>query len=290
LRRAVAQSMGPRARGRLGARERGRRADRRGAAARAAPRRHARASCSGARRRTAARRGARDDDGQARLHRPRRRSCRTGRRAAAPMKLRVVTHAERDLSGKLPNIWPEYMGHDAIAAAFWPRLYEVYADFQLWVLDDRDVIGYACTLPVHWDGVPEERGIDWAMSNGVTGEPTTLCAIVAGVIPSYRGRGIAPALLRRMSGVAAAHGLDCMIAPVRPTWKERYPVTPMESYVRWRREDGFHYDPWIRTHERVGAEFLSVAPRSLTISGRRDEWERWTDLQFPEDGEYIVPG
>jgi GNAT superfamily N-acetyltransferase len=205
------------------------------------------------------------------------------------MKLRVVTHAERDLSGKLPNIWPQFMGHDAIAAAFWPRLYDVYADFQLWVLDDRDVVGYACTLPVHWDGVPEERGVDWAMSNGVAGDPTTLCAIVAGFTPAYRGRGIAPALLRRMAGLAAAHGLDCMIAPVRPTWKERYPLTPMESYVRWRREDGFHYDPWIRTHERVGAEFLSVAPKSLAITGSRAEWEEWTDLQFPEDGDYVVP-
>ena len=28
----------------------------------------------------------------------------------------------------------------------------------------------------------------------------------------------------------------------------------------------------------------------MTIRGTREEWEEWTDLQFPEDGDYIVPG
>jgi GNAT superfamily N-acetyltransferase len=206
------------------------------------------------------------------------------------MKLRFYTHAERDLSGRLPNLWPEFMGHDQVVATFWPRLYDVYPDFQLWVVDDRETIGYACTLPVRWDGVPEQRGLDWAMSNGVVGDPTTLCAVVAGVLPSYRGTGVASEILERMRGLATAHGLDCLIAPVRPTWKERYPLTSMESYVLWRREDGFHYDPWIRTHERLGAEILSTAPKSMTVTASRDEWEEWTGLQFPEDGDYIVPG
>jgi hypothetical protein len=93
-----------------------------------------------------------------------------------------------------------------------------------------------------------------------------------------------------MGSLATAHGLEGMIAPVRPTWKDRYPLTPIDSYVKWRREDGYHYDPWIRTHERVGAEVLDPAPRSMTITGTREEWETWTELQFPEDGDYVVPG
>jgi GNAT superfamily N-acetyltransferase len=117
-----------------------------------------------------------------------------------------------------------------------------------------------------------------------------LCAVVAGIAPEYRGRGLSTALLRRMAGLGTAHGLDAMIAPVRPTWKERYPLAPIERYMLWRREDGFPYDPWLRAHERVGAEILSPAPRSMTIGGSRDEWEEWTGLQFPEDGDYIVPG
>ena len=112
----------------------------------------------------------------------------------------------------------------------------------------------------------------------------------AGIAPQYRGKGISTVLLRRMAGLAAAHGLDSLIAPVRPTWKERYPLTPIERYVLWRREDGYPYDPWLRTHERVGAELLEVCPLSMTVKGSRDQWEEWTGLQFPEDGDYVVPG
>ncbi len=206
------------------------------------------------------------------------------------MKLRVVTHAEQDLLGTESQLWPPFMNQDQIVRAFWPRLYELYPDFQLWVLDGKRTIAYACTLPVRWDGIPEPRGIDWAMSNGVAGDPSDLCAIVVGITPEYGGQGLSAVLLRRMAGVAAAHGLDCMIAPVRPTWKERYPLTPIERYMLWRREDGLPYDPWLRTHERVGAEILDPAPRSMTVTGSRNEWEEWTGLQFPEDGDYVVPG
>lgn len=209
------------------------------------------------------------------------------------MNLAVVTHAEHpELRGTLPRIWPEFMSHDPVVETFWPRLYEVYPDFQMWLVDTdaKETIGYACTLPVRWDGVPQPRGIDWAMSNGAAGEPTTLCAIVAGVVSARRGRGLGGVILGRMVGLAAAHGFDCVIAPVRPSRKENYPLIPIESYVRWRREDGYMYDPWLRTHERLGAELLDLAPRSLTVTGSREEWEEWTALQYPEDGDYIVPG
>jgi GNAT superfamily N-acetyltransferase len=206
------------------------------------------------------------------------------------MKLRIVTQAEKDLLGTEPQLWPPFMGQDQVVQAFWPRLYEVYADFQLWVLDGKRTVAYASTLPVRWDGIPEPRGLDWAMTNGVAGDPSDLCAIVVGVLPEYRGQGLSATLLRRMAGLASAHGLDCMIAPVRPTWKERYPLTPIDRYILWRREDGLPYDPWLRTHERLGAEILDLAPRSMCVTGSREEWEEWTGLQFPEDGEYVVPG
>ena len=128
------------------------------------------------------------------------------------------------------------------------------------------------------------------MSSGVAGVPTTLCAIVVGIAPEYRGQGLAAVLLRRMAGLAVAHGFDGLIAPVRPTWKERYPLTAIESYITWRREDGLPYDPWLRAHERLGAEILECAPRSMTVTGSREQWEDWTELQYPEDGDYVVPG
>jgi GNAT superfamily N-acetyltransferase len=209
------------------------------------------------------------------------------------VKLALVTHAEHpERRTTLPGLWPEFMSHDRVVEAFWPRLYEVYPDFQLWAVDReaRRTVGYACTLPVLWEGEPSPRGLDWALTNGTAGEPTALCGIAVGVVPAYRGLGISAALIRRMTSVAAAHGLDAMIAPVRPTWKERYPLAPIDHYLAWRRGDGELYDPWLRTHERLGGELLGAAPRSLTIAGSREEWQRWTGLVFPEDGDYVVPG
>lgn len=211
------------------------------------------------------------------------------------MKLAILTHAERpELQGTLPDLFPEFMRHDKVVETFWPRLYEVYADFQLWVVDTdakpRRTVAYACTLPVAWDEAPSPRGVDWAMTNGVAGPPTALCAIVVGIVPEYRGLGLSGALLHRMGAVASAHGLDALVAPVRPTWKERYPLVSIESYAGWRRGDGELYDPWLRTHERLGGELLGPAPRSLTIAGTREEWQEWTELVFPEEGDYVVPG
>ena len=66
----------------------------------------------------------------------------------------------------------------------------------VWLLDGKTTVGYACSLPVRWDGVPEPRGLDWAMSNGAAGDPTTLCAVVVALQPSHRGQGLSELILR----------------------------------------------------------------------------------------------
>jgi hypothetical protein len=40
----------------------------------------------------------------------------------------------------------------------------------------------------------------------------------------------------------------------------------------------------------MGAELLAVAPRTIVIEGTVAEWERWTDMAFPDSGPYVVPG
>jgi hypothetical protein len=49
-------------------------------------------------------------------------------------------------------------------------------------------------------------------------------------------------------------------------------------------------DPWLRTHERVGAEIAKVATESMRIPGTVTQWEEWTELAFPDSGSYVVPG
>jgi hypothetical protein len=100
-----------------------------------------------------------------------------------------------------------------------------------------------------------------------------LCALVAIVDSRHQGRGLSGLIIGGMARVADQAGLECLIAPVRPTWKERYPLTPLERYMRWKREDGLPFDPWIRLHHRLGAELLALAPRSLDVRGTVAEWE-----------------
>jgi hypothetical protein len=46
-----------------------------------------------------------------------------------------------------------------------------------------------------------------------------------------------------MAELARRQGLEALIAPVRPSWKERYPLVPIERYAGWRRADGLLFDP-----------------------------------------------
>jgi hypothetical protein len=90
--------------------------------------------------------------------------------------------------------------------------------------------------------------------------------------------------------MAARSGFECLIAPVRPTWKDRYPLTPFEDYIRWTRDDGLPFDPWIRLHRRLGAEIIGIAERSLDIKRSVADSESWTGKQFPRHGENDEPG
>jgi len=63
----------------------------------------------------------------------------------------------------------------------------------------------------------------------------------------------------------------------------------MDNFARWARSDGLHIDPWIRTHQRLGASVLAPAPRSMIITGTVAEWEAWAAMAFPETGKYVVP-
>ena len=212
------------------------------------------------------------------------------------MKLALVTHAEHPkLRGTLPDIWPEFMAHDPVVQSFWPQLYDQYPDFQLWVVDreadGRRTVGYACSVPVVWNGdaVAARRRLG-ADRRGRGDADDAVRGRRRASSPSTAGSGIAETILRRLAADRRGHGLDALVAPVRPTWKERYPLVALDRYAGWRRSDGLPYDPWLRTHERLGGEMLATAPRSMTISGTRAEWEEWTGMVFPEDGNYVVPG
>jgi len=214
--------------------------------------------------------------------------------------VRTFTYAERpDLAartGEVTDTMAPFMGHGEVPLRHWGKLREQLPELQLVLWDEeRDaVVGHARTLPAREaDDLP--GGIDdmleaW-FGEGARPEPDVLSVMVAVVDAGRHGEGLSRLLLEAMRDLARDAGYESLVAPVRPTWKERYPLIPLERYARWTRADGLPFDPWLRVHARLGAELLEVCPASMRIEGSVAEWEEWTGLLFPDDdGDYVVPG
>jgi GNAT superfamily N-acetyltransferase len=189
--------------------------------------------------------------------------------------------------------FPEYMNHNEPGGKYWGRLYDDHPDFQLGLLDGDELVAELHSVPTAWDGSDEDLPAGWdeAFLRAFEGgrEPDVLCALAISVRPDRQAQGLARRMLEEMRAAAARAGLRELIAPVRPTLKSRYPLMPIERYMTWRREDGSHFDPWIRVHERIGGEVFAPAPESMTIEAPVAEWEEWTGMSFPDDGDHIVP-
>jgi hypothetical protein len=155
--------------------------------------------------------------------------------------VRVSTWAERpDLAERGPSsetVWPEYNLHGEVFDDWWTPLLEELPEYQFALCDDAAdvVLAEAHTGPLAWNGDDHRRpdGIDDALQRVIAGRRAsspvdTLCAFAAEVDPTARQRGLAAQPLRGMRELAGRHQLRRLIAPVRPSWKERYPLAPIE--------------------------------------------------------------
>ena len=190
--------------------------------------------------------------------------------------------------------FPEYMHNNAPGAKYWSSLYEVHPDFQLALLDGDELVAELHSLPAAWDGSLEDLPPGWddifprAFESGR--EPDALFALAISVLPERQGQRLSSVVLNAMRAAARNAGLRELAAPVRPTLKTQYPLIPIERYMEWRREDGSHFDPWLRLHERVGGKIVAPSPVSMTIEAPVADWEEWTGVWMPEDGDYLIPG
>ena len=192
--------------------------------------------------------------------------------------------------------WPEFIFHDPVSTSHIARVNDYFPSFDVLLVDDGDVLAGGWGVPMAWDGTVEDLpdGYDGALIRSVTGHEqgspaTTLCLMAAAVANGQTGRGLAGRVIGALVDRAEAAGLTRFVAPLRPTLKHRYPLTDMDSYASWTREDGLSIDPWVRTHQRMGATVLGTAARSMTITGTVAEWESWTGMVFPASGAYVVP-
>jgi hypothetical protein len=150
------------------------------------------------------------------------------------------------------GIWPEYNQHGQTLNHYWGQLYDVFPQWQFFLCDPGtgEVLAEGHTIPVAWDGSDAGLGpgIDAAIAAGFQlraagGQPDCMCALAAEIPARHRGRHLSGVLLQAMSGLAREAGLNHLIAPVRPSLKDRYPTIALERYARWTAPTGRRSTP-----------------------------------------------
>lgn len=221
----------------------------------------------------------------------------------APSWLQVVTAEERPdlferarIEGLFEVLWPEYNLHGAHAALYFGALVTRFAHLQALFIDRRtsEAVARARTIPFWWDhtleGLP--RGIDAVGLRAIEDprRPTALSALSAEVRSEYQRTGLSSLVIATMATMARRVGLGPLVAPVRPAWKDRFPLNSIVDYASWQRRDSLPFDPWIRVHVRLGARILRPEPNSMEFTASLSDWEDWTGMRFHRDGRYIFPG
>ena len=193
--------------------------------------------------------------------------------------------------------FPEFITADRLAKQYIGRVREWFPEWNLILVDaEQNPVATGWGIPVRWDGtvagLPSGytdttiRAVE-GREQGIAPDTLVICgAVVAGRL---KGRGLAGKLLATLRDTALEAGLTRVIAPVRPTLKQQYPLTPIETFMTWTNPDGTALDPWIRTHQRMGASTLAAAPASQTMTGTVAEWEQWSGIALPSSGDYVIP-
>ena len=192
--------------------------------------------------------------------------------------------------------WPEFIFHDPVPPKYMKRVSEYFSYYDILLLDGDQVAAGGWGVPFAYSGqiddLPEgyDAGLVRAVEDHEASRTATAFSFMAAAVsPEYDKQGLAAEVLSRLTDRVLEAGLQSVFAPLRPTWKSRYPQVGMSEYATWKRDDGFSIDPWIRTHQRMGAQIIGPAPNSMVIPGTVVEWEGWAEMAFPVTGEYVVP-
>ncbi len=200
--------------------------------------------------------------------------------------------------------WPPYLlqARKPYESAFdvtWMAIYDRWPECQFGLLDraTHELVAWGNSVPLVWresaNNLPD-TGWDWAMQQAFLGNiknktPNTLAALGIAVNPKFRNQGISSTAINAMKLIANRLGYESLIAPVRPSLKSLYPLTPIAEYLAWQNGEGLLFDPWLRTHACAGATIVKACSQSMRLTGTVADWERWTGMKFPANQSYVVP-
>ncbi len=194
---------------------------------------------------------------------------------------------------------PAFLVHDQALVRYWDRLETDFPDYQfcLYDLESGQTAGLGRSIPLayggEWSALPDE-GLDWVLEKGFQDlasrvEPNIASALYIEIAEPYRGMHLSGKMLAIMRRLVREQGADNLIAPVRPSLKDRFPLIDMNTYLAWKTDGNLPFDPWLRVHVRAGGKVLHPCHRAMTVMGTNQEWATWTGMDFPGDGEYVIP-
>ena len=201
------------------------------------------------------------------------------------------------LESLFTDAFPPFITADPVARVYIGRVREWFGEYDIMMVDeDGRPVATGWGVPIRWNGELADLPSGYtdttrrAVELRERGEQPDTFVICGGIVSAKLARrGVAQHLITALRDLPAAAGLPRVIAPVRPTLKPAYPLTPIETFAGWRRPDGLPLDPWLRTHVRAGGSIIGTAPHSQLMIASVAEWEGWTGLRLPSTGHYVIP-
>ncbi len=190
-----------------------------------------------------------------------------------------------------------FLNYTAAHHAYYDELLEHFADFQLCLVDEEAdyPVAVASCVPVRCSG-PDElppEGWDWLVERGFEqrGAGANMLGALAISVPSiHRGKGYARTMIRALRDLADRQGYNGVIAPVRPTLKDRHQRVSIHDYITWTDERGRLFDPWLRAHTCEGGRVVRPCERSMVVRERLGFWETWTGRRIETTDEFTLEG
>ncbi len=193
--------------------------------------------------------------------------------------------------------WPHFLMQSGIRDKAWKTVMKKY-DYMQMVYKNAsgDIVFFFNCVPLYIkdinDSLPHE-GWDWALDvsyHATENNWNTLVGLQVVIMKEFLGMGISSFALSEMKKVAIENNLKHLIIPVRPTKKDQHPYLPMSDYMERKTSEGYYEDPWLRVHEKSGAEVLYPCNEAMKIEGSIEDWKQWTGLEFGQSGTYEIEG
>lgn len=194
--------------------------------------------------------------------------------------------------------FPAIINESAIIKKYWDRIESYFPDHQIYAFDpEGNLIGFTNTIPCRWnepiENLPQD-GWDWLVKKGITDYEQGIKANLIGglqiiITKDNLGKGYSKLLIAEAKKLRDNFNYDHLAIPIRPTFKHKHPEMKMEDYIKLKKDDQV-YDPWIRTHLKCGATFISVCENSMNFTGDIPFWESMLQQKIKSSGNYVLQG